>query len=154
MTVSHGDFYWNEVGLYQGLNNRLKYRIMIDGVDIRQLGLEDLRSHITIILQEPLLFSGIVCNLDPFNEYSEEFHLVSSGSSKYANCDLRSSYWIGYTCRRTWKQLFGGLAQLMCIARALLRKSKVILMEPLPPTIERPQILLIISIHFYCSQIR
>ena len=45
VTVSHGDFYWNEVGLYQGLNNRLKYRIMIDGVDIRQLGLEDLVSY-------------------------------------------------------------------------------------------------------------
>ena len=48
-------------------------RIVIDGVDIKQLGLEDLRSHIAIIPQEPLLFSGTVrSNLDPFSEYSDE----------------------------------------------------------------------------------
>ena len=48
-------------------------RIVIDGVDIKQLELEDLRSHIAIIPQEPLLFSGMVrSNLDPFSEYSDE----------------------------------------------------------------------------------
>ena len=28
VTVSHGDFYWNEVGLYGGLNSRVRYRII------------------------------------------------------------------------------------------------------------------------------
>ena len=47
--------------------------MMIDGVDIKQLGLEDLRSHIAIIPQESLLFSGTMgSNLDPFSEYSDE----------------------------------------------------------------------------------
>jgi len=39
---------WNEVGLW-GLNNRLRYRIIVNGVDISQLDLEDLWSHIIII---------------------------------------------------------------------------------------------------------
>ena len=58
-------------------------RIVIDGVDIKQLGLEDLRSHIAIIPQEPLLFSGMVrSNLDPFSEYSDE-SIWSASTSVY-----------------------------------------------------------------------
>lgn len=44
--------------------------IIIDNIDINILGLHDLRSKISIIPQEPVLFSGTLrTNLDPFNEY-------------------------------------------------------------------------------------
>lgn len=47
-------------------------RIIIDGVDIRGIGLHDLRSNITIIPQEPVLFSGTLrFNLDPFDKFSD-----------------------------------------------------------------------------------
>ncbi|XP_010775282.1 multidrug resistance-associated protein 1-like [Notothenia coriiceps] len=47
--------------------------IFIDGVDIAQLGLHELRSRITIIPQDPVLFSGSLrMNLDPFDNYSDE----------------------------------------------------------------------------------
>lgn len=46
--------------------------IIIDNIDINILGLHDLRSKISIIPQEPVLFSGTLrTNLDPFNEYSD-----------------------------------------------------------------------------------
>jgi len=46
--------------------------IIIDGVEIHDLGLHDLRSKISIIPQEPVLFSGTMrTNLDPFDEYPD-----------------------------------------------------------------------------------
>lgn len=46
-----------------------KGRILIDGLDITQMGLHDLREKLTIIPQEPVLFSGSIrMNLDPFNK--------------------------------------------------------------------------------------
>lgn len=47
-------------------------RILIDGLDIAQMGLHDLRSNITIIPQDPVLFSGSLrFNLDPFESYDD-----------------------------------------------------------------------------------
>jgi len=46
--------------------------IIIDGIEIHELGLHDLRSKISIIPQEPVLFSGTMRNnLDPFDEYPD-----------------------------------------------------------------------------------
>ncbi|KAF8331910.1 uncharacterized protein EI90DRAFT_3154324 [Cantharellus anzutake] len=48
-------------------------KIVIDGVDITSIGLEDLRSRMTIIPQDAVLFAGTIReNLDPFNEHSDE----------------------------------------------------------------------------------
>lgn len=48
-------------------------KILIDGIDISTLGLHQLRSRITIIPQDPVLFSGTLrTNLDPFGTYSDE----------------------------------------------------------------------------------
>lgn len=48
-------------------------KIMIDGIDISSIGLHQLRSRITIIPQDPVLFSGTLrMNLDPFEAYTDD----------------------------------------------------------------------------------
>lgn len=47
-------------------------KLIIDGIEIHELGLHDLRSKISIIPQEPVLFPGTIrTNLDPFDEYPD-----------------------------------------------------------------------------------
>lgn len=51
----------------------MKGKIEIDGIDISTIGLHQLRSRITIIPQDPVLFSGTLrMNLDPFEVYSDD----------------------------------------------------------------------------------
>jgi len=55
-------------------------RIILDGVDISKIGLYDLRSRVTIIPQDAVLFSGTIReNLDPFNEHTDEECLDALG---------------------------------------------------------------------------
>lgn len=52
--------------------------ILIDGIDTTKLPLEDVRNKISIIPQEPVLFSGTMRkNLDPFDEYSDEVRSIN-----------------------------------------------------------------------------
>lgn len=60
-------------------------KIFIDGVDISKLGLHTLRSRLTIIPQDPVLFSGSLrLNLDPFNIHSdaEVWHALENAHLK------------------------------------------------------------------------
>jgi len=48
-------------------------KIVLDGEDISELGLHSLRQNVTIIPQDPTLFTGTIkTNIDPFNKYSDE----------------------------------------------------------------------------------
>ncbi|KAJ2087296.1 hypothetical protein IW138_005076 [Coemansia sp. RSA 986] len=71
-----------------------KGRIVLDGVDISKIGLEDLRRNVTIIPQDPVLFNGTIrFNLDPFDEHPDELlwdalkrtHLVRERGSQTAS---------------------------------------------------------------------
>uniref|UniRef100_A0A8C3AEQ9 ATP-binding cassette, sub-family C (CFTR/MRP), member 3 n=1 Tax=Cyclopterus lumpus TaxID=8103 RepID=A0A8C3AEQ9_CYCLU len=104
--------------------------ITIDGVKISELGLHDLRSRLTIIPQEPVLFSGsLKMNLDPFEKYSDEevwralqqSHLHKFVSNQPAKLDLE--------CSEGGENLSVGQRQLVCLARALLRKTRILILD-------------------------
>ncbi|KAJ3009692.1 UNVERIFIED_CONTAM: hypothetical protein HDU68_002544 [Siphonaria sp. JEL0065] len=101
--------------------------IIIDGVDICRIGLSDLRKGLAIIPQDPVLFTGTFrTNLDPFGEYSDSElwdaigraglkpKLQQSSEGLYAIVDDNLSV---------------GEAQLCCLARAMLKKPRILVMD-------------------------
>uniref|UniRef100_H3G6P5 ABC transporter domain-containing protein n=1 Tax=Phytophthora ramorum TaxID=164328 RepID=H3G6P5_PHYRM len=105
-------------------------RVLIDGVDVATITVHQLRSKLTIIPQDPMLFSGSLrMNLDPFAGKSDselwevlrKVHLSATVSTWGRGLD--------YEVAEKGENLSVGQRQLLCIARALIRDSKVIVMD-------------------------
>lgn len=114
-------------------------RIIIDDVDISTIGLTDLRSKLSIIPQDPILFRGTIrSNLDPFGDYSDEALLDSMKRANLIEKEIEHSseltsmkhkFELGHVVEEEGSNYSLGERQLIVFARALVQNSKILVLD-------------------------
>ncbi|CAF1584355.1 unnamed protein product [Rotaria sp. Silwood1] len=104
--------------------------ILIDDIDIGRLSLDYLRSHISVIPQVPILFCGTLrYNIDPFEQYSDEECLTALEAVQLKPLVRNHPDGLHLMVTESGTNLSAGERQLVCVARAILKRSHILLID-------------------------